>query len=111
MTEKYCIENDFAAQKELAEMERTNIDKQWEALLELNALRTRAEMAEAKLATWQDDINAVLKQRDDLRARVARLEGLVQTLLDEDPNETIADNGSTVLCAWRYDARRALEEK
>lgn len=50
-------------------------------------------------------------EKKAILARVARLEGLVQTLLDEDPNETIADNGSTVLCAWRYDARRALEEK
>lgn len=48
---------------------------------------------------------------ESLLARVARLEGLVQTLLDEDPNEQITDNGSTVLCAWRYDARRVLEEK
>ena len=45
-----------------------------------------------------------------LRARVARLEELVQRLLDNNPNETIADNGATVLCAWRHDARRALEE-
>lgn len=48
---------------------------------------------------------------DALRARVERLEELVQRLLDNNPNETIADNGATVLCAWRHDARRALEEK
>jgi hypothetical protein len=46
-----------------------------------------------------------------LRARIDRLEKLVQRLLDEDPNEQIAESGVTVLCAWRNDARRALEEK
>ena len=50
-------------------------------------------------------------ERDHLRARVARLEELVQRLLDNNPNETIADNGATVLCAWRHDVSRALEEK
>ena len=48
---------------------------------------------------------------DALRARVARLEEVVQRLLDNDPNEQICDSGITVLCAWRVDARRALEEK
>ena len=48
---------------------------------------------------------------EKLEALVARLEELVQRLLDNNPNETIADNGATVLCAWRHDARRALEEK
>ena len=46
-----------------------------------------------------------------LLARIARREELVQRLLDNNPNETIADNGATVLCAWRHDASRALEEK
>lgn len=108
MTEKYCIENDFAAQKELAEMERTNIDKQWEALLELNALRTRAEMAEAKLATWQDDINAVLKQRDDLRARVAMLEEALRFYAAEDA-ESVKDK--ILESVYHRPATRALEEK
>ena len=45
MTEKYCIENDFAAQKELAEMERHNSLLIWE---ENKALRARvARLGEA----------------------------------------------------------------
>ena len=111
MRDSYCIENDFAAQKELAEKDRANIDEQWEDRLKFNALSLRAERAEAKLSLWQKDMNEVLRQRDDLRARVARLEELVQRLLDNNQNETIADNGATVLCAWRHDARRAMEEK
>ena len=128
MTEKYCIENDFAAQKELAEMERTNIDKQWEYRLELNALRTRAERAEAKFAMWQDDMNAVLKHRDDLHARVARLEEALKRgvelhencdadtcmcgesmrhpLSDHKPTSTLQYYGDQ----WAEEARRALEE-
>ena len=105
MTDKYCIENDFAAQKESAEMERSSIDEQWKDRLELNALRARAERAEAKLANWQDDINAVLKQRDDLHFRVARLEEALKTIsslywIDAPAPEEM-----------REIARRALEEK
>lgn len=37
-----------------------------------------------------------------------RLRELVQVLLDNDPDEPIADNGMTVLDGWRSDARLAL---
>ena len=46
MTEKYCIENDFAAQKELAEMERHNSLLIWE---ENKALRARVARLEEAL--------------------------------------------------------------
>lgn len=38
----------------------------------------------------------------------AKLRALVETLLDNDPDEPIADNGGTVLDMWRQDAKRAL---
>jgi hypothetical protein len=37
-----------------------------------------------------------------------QLRDLVQTLLDNDPNEPIADNGMTVLDGWRERARQVL---
>ena len=49
-----------------------------EACIELN--RQNKELRD-RLANWQDDINAVLKQRDDLHFRVARLEGVVRMLI------------------------------
>jgi hypothetical protein len=99
---KYCIENDFAAQKELAEMERISIDEQWMARSELNALKLRAEQAEAKLATWQKDMNAVLRQRDDILARVTRLEEALYV--------TMARTEHGVSPEIYAIARRALEE-
>ena len=107
---KYCIENDFAAQKELAEMDRASIDEQWMDRSELNALKLRAERAEAKLATWQKDMNAVLRQRDDIHNRVARLEEALRFILDEcDWEESMqhACGDNRIGTA----ARRALEEK
>ena len=43
-----------------------------------------------------------------LRAVNSELRDLVQTLLDNDPNELAADGGITVLDVWREAARRAL---
>ena len=34
----------------------------------------------ARLANWQDDINAVLKQRDDIHARAVRFEKALETI-------------------------------
>ena len=45
MTEKYCIENDFAAQKELAEIERHNSEPIWEKNKALIARVARLEEA------------------------------------------------------------------
>lgn len=39
---------------------------------------------------------------------VKTLEDLVQCLIDNDPDEPIADNGATVIDQWRKDAERAL---
>ena len=51
MTEKYCIENDFAAQKELAEMERHNSMAIWE---ENKVLRARVARLEDALKEIRD---------------------------------------------------------
>ena len=45
---------------------------------------------------------------DALKKRVAKLERLVQCLIDEDPDDMAAD-GVTVLDVWRKEARAALE--
>ena len=50
-------------------------------------------------------------QATALQKRVAKLEGLVQCLIDEDPNDIAADGGVTVLDVWRKEARAALERK
>lgn len=44
----------------------------------------------------------------ELRTENERLRGLVECLLDNEPDEPIADNGMTVLDGWRIEARRAL---
>ena len=56
MTEKYCIENDFAAQKELAEMERHNSLMIWEENTALRARVARLEEALNEISTlyWVD---------------------------------------------------------
>ena len=109
MGDSYCIENDFAAQKELAEKDRANIDEQWKDRLEFNALRLRAERSEAKLALWQKDMNEVLRQRDDLHARVARLEEAIQSCIGHASNrESEWGNRAEEAFGFLY---RALEEK
>lgn len=129
MRDSYCIENDFAAQKELAEKDSANIDKQWKDMLEFNALRLRAERSEAKLALWQKDMNEVLRQRDDLHARVARLEEALKRGIELHENcdadtcmcgesmlHPLSDHKPTAMLQyygdqWAEEARRALEEK
>lgn len=56
MSEKYCIENDFAAQKELAEMERHNSLLIWEENKSLRARVARLEEALNEISTlyWVD---------------------------------------------------------
>lgn len=66
--------------------------------------------------------NALLRQRNDLPAdrlpaarryhqEISRLRSLVATMIFNDPNETVADNGMTVLDAWRQQARMELENE
>jgi hypothetical protein len=51
-----------------------------------------------------DWIDAQLNATDNQAALV----NLVQTLIDNDPDAPIADNGMTVLDGWREQARRVL---
>lgn len=55
-------------------------------------------------------IRSLAAERDALQARVAKLERLVQILIDEDPDDMAAD-AVTVLDVWRKEARAALEGK
>ena len=103
MGDKYCIENDFAAQEELSEIERANIDSKWKERTEINALILRAEKAEAKLATklatWQADMNDVLRQRDDLQACVVRLKDALETIANGYIRRPICPHmGGTIEC-------------
>jgi len=40
---------------------------------------------------------------------IERLENLVQCLIENDPDDAIADGGHVVLGLWRHDAKRALQ--
>ena len=53
MSRDWCIENDFAAQRELAEIERYNSSKAWGGN---RALRARIEKLESVLLDVQDDV-------------------------------------------------------
>ena len=76
----------------------------------------------ARFANWQDDINAVLEQRNDLHARVAMLEEALQKIADGrgmvPDKSTIYMNGSVPEVPKHFNvydmreiASRALEEK
>lgn len=56
-----------------------------------------------------DEMDGMRAEIRELKAENARLRALVQTMLDEDPNDLCADGGVTVLMVWRKEARRALE--
>ena len=60
----------------------------------------------ARFANWQDDMNAVLKQRDDLHARVSRLEGVVRMLIS-----CVEDASILAFDDELESARRALEDE
>lgn len=45
-----------------------------------------------------------------LQAENARLRNLVQTIYDNDPAGTVADNGMTVLDAWREQAKPYVQQ-
>ncbi|MEK9754412.1 MAG: hypothetical protein VW338_14555 [Rhodospirillaceae bacterium] len=62
--------------------------------------RTYRELA-AQVLPFYVDANKKLE------ARVARLEGLVRTMVDNDPDDMAADS-VTVLDVWRKEARAAL---
>jgi hypothetical protein len=72
--------------------------------------RVRAEVAELKFAEkqlqglWACD----REERDKAEAESGRLRSLVRCLLDNEPDDVVADGGITVLMVWRQDARRAL---
>jgi hypothetical protein len=48
------------------------------------------------------------KEIQELRAENAQLRDLVRVLLDNEPDDLIADGGLTVLDGWRDSARKLL---
>jgi hypothetical protein len=67
-------------------------------------LRVENERLTAYARELQERISTLVNE-------IERLRDLVQTLLDNDPNETVADNGMTVLDAWRDQARHVIRRK
>lgn len=70
-------------------------------------LRTEIEILKADLSSSPQERKICVGCA--LPGENARLRELVTNLIDGDPNETIADNGATVLDLWRYHARAALK--
>lgn len=89
MTEKYCIENDFIAQKELAEIERYNSLLIWEENKSL-----RASVARMEEALPDPDKLEILARWFDMK-------------YPSDANPEV----QTDLREWAKKIRRALEEK
>ena len=85
----------------LREAEALNNKYAWErdkAREERDAAERRSE------AHWRPRLEAATDQ-------ISRLTKLVQVLIDNDPDEPIADSGETVLDLWRHNARAALRSQ
>lgn len=55
-------------------------------------------------AHWKPRLEAAADQ-------ISRLTQLVQVLIDNDPDEPIADSGETVIDLWRHNARAELARR
>jgi hypothetical protein len=55
-----------------------------------------------------EEFDRIIAWENKLRAENARLRELVRILLDNDPDDLIADGGLTVLDGWRDSARKLL---
>lgn len=62
-----------------------------------------------------ESLNAAIVANNALKSEavteITRLTHLVQTLIDNDPDEPIADSGETVIDLWRHNARAALRSQ
>lgn len=47
---------------------------------------------------------------EQMGARIASLENLIRAMIENEPDDIVADGGHTVLDLWRHDARAALKE-
>lgn len=74
-------------------------------MIDLREYRKMRYMGDCKCGKCQlvplETINDAILQFD-------RLQDLVKTLIENDPNEPVADNGATVLDVWRDRAKRVL---
>jgi len=59
--------------------------------------------------TTLDEVLALRSEIREMRTENKRLRSLIETLLDNDPDEPIADNGMTVLDGWQEEAKRFLK--
>ena len=64
-----------------------------------------------KIAMLHKERVELQAENESLRVYARKLERLVQTLVDNDPDEQIADSGEVVLDLWRHEAKIALGEK
>ena len=92
---------------------------------DIQKLKARAEALEGHVLTlantrmhldmsqWSEISNAVLDARSTILALIEeneRLAKLIRVLIENEPNDIVADGGHTVLDEWRYRARAALKE-
>jgi predicted nucleic acid-binding Zn-ribbon protein len=73
----------------------------------ISTLERELERMTYERDVWHDKSAMHQKQA----AGISTLTHLVQTLIDNDPDEPIADSGETVLDLWRHDARLALSAR
>lgn len=55
-------------------------------------------------------ICAAVNALPELLAKVKRYENLIRAMIENEPDDIVADGGHTVLDEWRYNARAALKE-
>lgn len=56
-------------------------------------------------------ICAAVNALPELVERVRRYESLIRALIENEPDDIVADGGHTVLDEWRYNARSALTQE
>jgi hypothetical protein len=57
----------------------------------------------------EDASNRIMEALPELLAKLERLEALVRDMIENEPDDLVADGGHTVLDLWRHDARAALK--
>lgn len=58
-----------------------------------------------------DACDAAVNALPELLERVRRYESLIRALIENEPDDIVADGGHTVLDEWRYNARSALTQE
>jgi hypothetical protein len=75
---------------------------------ELRSLAT-AHAGDLVEEIWR--LRAAVNALPELLAKVKRYESLIRAMIENEPDDIVADGGHTVLDEWRYNARALLETK